>query len=137
MISFHVPPISSDVPSLLPSDGAVYMLLVCAVYAKEDESDRMIRICVTVDNKTRGYRQVIVPATYHHFVNMSDHLFLVQWHLIRRNKALMLVSPGREMELVSGDEIEVSFDFSSDDLNRCVVSKCGVHLLVDEPKSNT
>jgi hypothetical protein len=42
---------------------------------------------------------VIVPATYHHFANMSDHLFLVQWHLIGRDKTLMLVSPGREMEL--------------------------------------
>ncbi|XP_059429121.1 disease resistance protein RUN1-like [Corylus avellana] len=134
-ISFNVPSISSDhVPSL--SEDAVYILFICAVYAKEDESDRLIKISATVDNKSRGYRQVIVPATASYFANKSDHLFLVEWHLIRRDNALMLVSPGREMELLWKDEIEVSFDISSADLKTCVVNKCGVHLLVDEPTSN-
>jgi hypothetical protein len=46
---FDVPSILSHVPSL---SDVVCMLFIFAVYAMEGESDRLIKICMTVDNKS-------------------------------------------------------------------------------------
>lgn len=119
-ISFHVPS---------PSEGEIRVLLICAVYASKKESHpRWTKNHVIIYNKTRGYRHVLLPEEFDFPVNNSDNLFLFQTHLIGNNLE-MVPAPERKLEMVSGEEIEISFQLWSS----IEVKKCGVHLLVDKP----
>ncbi|KAF5470633.1 hypothetical protein F2P56_011135 [Juglans regia] len=87
------------------------------------------RIKMAIHNKTKGYRQVILPATPSPLdVSYLDNLFLFRWSILR-NKFVMLGNSIKIMELVSGDEIEFSFDLGA----FAEVKSCGVHVLVDAP----
>ncbi|XP_042948554.1 disease resistance protein RPV1-like isoform X2 [Carya illinoinensis] len=85
---------------------------------------------VMIHNKSRGYHHVLVRIWFDDCVGISQNLFLSQAHVIR-NKLKTVDFPEKEMEMVSGEEIEVSFNNSSSaDIE---VSKCGVHLLLEKP----
>jgi hypothetical protein len=73
---------------------------------------------VIIDNKTRGYQHILWPDLFPGPVSCEDHVFLYQTPLIRN-----------EIEMESGDEIELSIEF----WEAAKVNKCGIHLLVDEP----
>ncbi|XP_040994251.1 disease resistance protein RPV1-like [Juglans microcarpa x Juglans regia] len=128
-ISFHVP---------LLSKGDFRILYICAVYTcietfhmpwLEDNCIEWPRIKMAVHNKTKGYQQVILPAAPSPLRwSYSDNLFLFRWSILR-NKFVMLGNSFKIMELVSGDEIEFSFDLGA----FAEVKKCGVHVLVDAP----
>jgi hypothetical protein len=110
-ISFHVPSISN---------GQILRLLVCAVYAANGVYNKMGGLSphVIIDNKTRGYQHILWPDLFPGPVSCEDHVFLYQTPLIRN-----------EIEMESGDEIELSIEF----WEAAKVNKCGIHLLVDEP----
>ncbi|KAG6689847.1 hypothetical protein I3842_11G194700, partial [Carya illinoinensis] len=120
--------ISFRVPSF--SEGEIRMLLcfvVCTVHTLSAEE-----LDVIIHNKTRGYRHVYVPMVFDGTFNISQNLFLFQSHVIR-NKLKTIDFPEKEMEIemVSGEEIEVSFN-SSNSAN-IEVSKCGVHHMLEKP----
>ncbi|KAF5446667.1 hypothetical protein F2P56_032276 [Juglans regia] len=122
-ITFHVPS---------PSEGEIRVLPICAVYASKKESHlRWTKNHVIIYNKTRGYGHVLLPEEFDFPVNNSDNLFLVQTHLIGNNLE-MVPAPERKLEMVSGEEIEISFELWSS----IEVKKCGVHLLVDKPNAH-
>ncbi|KAG6629303.1 disease resistance protein RPV1-like [Carya illinoinensis] len=126
------PSISFHVPSL--SEGDFRILYICAVYTctemfRLDTGIEWSQIKMAVHNKTKGYQQIILPAApsiLH--VNHSANLFLFRWSILR-NKFVILGNSYKIMELVSGDEIEFSFDLGA----LAEVKKCGVHVLVDAP----
>ncbi|KAG6637715.1 hypothetical protein CIPAW_11G197700 [Carya illinoinensis] len=122
--------ISFRVPSL--SEGEIRVLLICAVCTFQKERINPY-LAVMIHNKTRDYRHVLVAINFGACLNISQNLFLFQAHVIR-NKLKTVDFPEKEMEMemVSGEEIEVSFIYSS--LSNIEVSKCGVHLLLE--KSN-
>lgn len=116
---------SFQVPSL--SGCKIGVFVICAVFATKKESLQWwTDFGVVIHNKTRGYREVFLPGAYQFLVNESDHLFLIKGHVIR-NEVFMLGAPERRMKMISGEEIEVSFELSSS----AEVKKCGVHLEVD------
>ncbi|KAG2682446.1 hypothetical protein I3760_11G191800 [Carya illinoinensis] len=119
--------ISFRVPSL--SEGEIRMLLFCTVCTFQNILD-LAQLDVIIQNKTRGYRHVLVPIRFDASFNISQNLFLFQSHVIR-NKLKTVDFPEKEMEMVSGEEIEVSFNNSSS--ANFEVSKCGVHLLLEKP----
>jgi hypothetical protein len=108
-ISFHVP---------LVSNGQILWLLVCAVYAANGVYNKMGGLSphVIIDNKTRGYQHILWPDLFLGPVSCEDHVFLYQTPLIRN-----------EIEMESGDEIELSIEF----WKAAKVNKCGIHLLVE------
>lgn len=110
-ISFHVPSISN---------GQILRLLVCAIYSANFEYNKMGGLYphVIIDNKTRGYEHTLWPSLFPGTVTSEDHVFLYRTPLIRN-----------EIEMVSGDEIELSINF----WEAAKVKKCGIHLLLDEP----
>ncbi|KAG2682450.1 hypothetical protein I3760_11G192200 [Carya illinoinensis] len=127
--------ISFRVPSL--SEGEIRMLLICAVCTILEQGNGTKKVNSTpnlqvmIHNKTRHYRHVLVPISFNFFAHTSCNLlFLFQAHVIR-NKLKTVDFPEKEMEMISGEEIEVSFIYSS--LSAIEVSKCGVHLLLEKP----
>jgi hypothetical protein len=118
-ISFHVPSLA---------EGELCVLLICIVYAKKEELDPpMSEMALIIHNKTRNHRQVLLPKILPIPVSMSDHLLLCRWQVVR-NKVVVLGHPsGKIVEIVNGEEMEVSFELSS----WAEVKKCGVHIVVD------
>ncbi|XP_059429156.1 disease resistance protein RUN1-like [Corylus avellana] len=130
-ISFHVPS---------PAEGAIRVLLICIVYAKQKELDLpmkesympMTEIKVMIHNKKRDHRQVLLPSLFLYSVSMSDHLLLFRWPVVK-NKVVVLGSPDKIIEFVEKVEMEVSFELCS----WVEVKKCGVHIVVDESKTGS
>jgi hypothetical protein len=73
---------------------------------------------VIIHNKATGYQSIISPIFSPGPVTYGDHFFLYQMPFKIIN----------ELEMESGDEIEVSIEV----LARAKVKQCGIHLL-DEP----
>jgi len=111
-ISFHVPSISN---------GQILRLLVCAVYATNGDYNKMGGLSphVIIDNKTRGYQHILWLTLFCGPISCEDHVFLHQMLLVRD-----------EIEMESGDEIELSIEF----WEAAKVNKCGIHVQVIEPK---
>ncbi|KAF5479000.1 hypothetical protein F2P56_005514 [Juglans regia] len=121
--------ISFRVPSL--SEGEIHMLLICTACTFHiPKKATRPNLDVTIHNKTRGFGHVLVPISFDHYADISRNLFLFQAPVIRNKlKTIDFPEKEREIEMFSGEEIEVSFRSLSD----IEVSKCGVHLLLKKP----
>ncbi|KAF5479001.1 hypothetical protein F2P56_005515 [Juglans regia] len=117
-ISFHV-----------PSEGEIRSLLICAVctYLQIGNTPDLD---VIIHNKTRGFQHGLVRIPVEHCAEISNNLFLFEAPVIR-NKLKTIDWPEKEMEMVNGEEIEVSFNNWG--WIGAEVSKCGVHLLLEKP----
>ncbi|KAG7957788.1 hypothetical protein I3843_11G192800 [Carya illinoinensis] len=122
--------ISFRVPSL--SEGEIRMLLICAVCSYMQNGNTP-DLDVIIHNKTRKFRHLLVSIPVEHCAKFSHNLFLFQAPVIR-NKLKTVDFPEKEMEMFSGEEIEVSFNNWGSGYNE--VSKCGVHLLLEKPNDN-
>jgi hypothetical protein len=136
-ISFHVPSISK---------GQFLRLLLCVVCSFSETFDsRKFRyhFGVTINNKTRGNMKVLQPNHNAAFEGEEDyfsvlpkkkkeedHCFLFLTPLIRNKYELESGLIFNELVMESGEEIEVIFGY----WRNVDVKKCGVHVVVDEPK---
>ncbi|KAB1228346.1 hypothetical protein CJ030_MR6G003737 [Morella rubra] len=122
-ISLHLPSVS---------EGKICMLLICGVYSRKGFDPLGPKFNVILHNKTRGYREALLPAGLISLpINDSEDMFLFRWQVVRNKMVLGSLSGPKVVEIIgNGDEIEVSFILQTG----TEVRKCGVHLVVDEPK---
>ncbi|XP_040992699.1 LOW QUALITY PROTEIN: disease resistance protein RUN1-like [Juglans microcarpa x Juglans regia] len=120
-ISFHIPSLVSDHEGVI--NGLVFGV-VCrnknsTLHAWHGE------ISVVFHNKTRGHIQVI-DRIFYYTIRSLDYLILLQVGVDGGGK----IRP-YDLEMINGEEIEVSFEFEcSQELEYVAVKKCGVHLLI-------
>ncbi|KAB1228340.1 TMV resistance protein N [Morella rubra] len=120
--------ISLNLPSV--SEGEIRMLLVCGIYACGGLNPSGPIFNVIMDNKTRGYREALLPGGLVFLpINYSEDIFLFRWQ-VSRNKMVVRGLTPKILEIGNGDEIAVSFELGV----WTEVKKCGVHVVVDEPK---
>jgi len=143
-VSFHVPSISK---------GQFLRLLICVVGSFDEtfgaRHNIRYHLGVTIRNKTRGNSKLLVPnhvaafegkdssvsnmdRLYHSQTKKGekDHFFLYLTPLIRNKYELESGLIFNELVMESGDEIEVKCGY----WYNVHVTKCGVHVVVDEPK---
>ncbi|KAB1226982.1 hypothetical protein CJ030_MR1G014996 [Morella rubra] len=128
--SFLVPPLS---------EGQIRMFSICAVYGIKKGADEKIvyhgksEIRLIVHKKSEGqhYQILLLPIWFEAPANDTDNLLFFQTHL-RRSILKTVDFPEEDVEIVRGDEIEMSFAIFPTE-SRFEVKKCGVHLLLEEP----
>ncbi|KAB1225624.1 hypothetical protein CJ030_MR1G028356 [Morella rubra] len=105
---------------------------ICGVYSCKAFDPWGPTFNVIIHNKTRGYSEAFLPAGLVFLpINDSEDMFLFRWQVVRNKMVVRRLSGLKFVEIIrNGDEIEVSFVLGIG----TEAKKCGVHLVVDEPK---